>query len=109
MTPPTPKKTVHDAIAAELDSLRTARDQLRVRMHLGGEDLRDLWTAAEVKWSRVEGEWKRLVDEVEAPTEEVRHGFTAMVTDMGDAYTRMRAALKREVAAGDGGPPGPNR
>ncbi|MFT5457626.1 MAG: hypothetical protein ACI9K2_004123 [Myxococcota bacterium] len=74
-------------------------------MHLGGEDLRDLWTAAEVKWSRVEGEWKRLVNEVEAPTDEMRHGFKAMVTDVGEAYTRMRAAIKRDVGAEDGGPP----
>lgn len=97
MTQRTSKTTFNHTFTAELDTLRTVRDQLRVRAHLGKDELRDLWTEAEVKWSRIEGEWKRLIDAVETPTEEVRHGFDAMVAELGEAYTRMHTALDREV------------
>jgi len=91
------KTPFRDAVNGELATLREARDHLKVRMSLGKAELRDGWSDAEVKWHRIEGEWKRLVDEVEAPTDEVSHGLNAMIAELGDAYTRMRAALDRAV------------
>lgn len=87
----------NDTVYAELDVLRAARDHLKVRMHLGEAELRDRWTEAEVKWNRIEGEWKRLTEKVEAPTDEVKHGFNAMLADLGEAYSRMRTAIERAV------------
>lgn len=87
--------TLEESLNADIETLRTIRDELRVRAHLGQLEAHHLWTDAEVKWGRIEGELKRLRDEVGHPAEDVQRGFKSMVDELGEAYTRIRSALDR--------------
>lgn len=89
--------TIKDALHEEMEALRTRRDELRVHAHLGRADLKDLWTDAETKWSRIEGEVKRLGQESKEPVEEMRMGLSDLMVQLREGYHRIGVALKRAV------------
>ncbi len=88
----TPASAPHD-----VSTLRQLRDELRLKIHLAEADLKVDWEKAEVLWSRVEGEVNRLRSETKGAGEEVVHGAGALVKELGEAYTRIGAALRRPV------------
>ena len=77
----------------EVAALRTLRDELRVRVHLGAMDARDRWEDAERAWHELEG---RLDDLGRATAESARDVGTAvrlLASTVRDAYGHVRAAL----------------
>ena len=79
----------------DLQPLLQARDEVRVRLHLAGAELREEWERAEVKWARLEGEVERLKKEAKRPSQEILRGARGLLEDLSDAYARIGAALKR--------------
>ena len=80
------KEQVESEIRSEIESLKAARDELRVQAHLGAAEVREAWENAEKNWHNLEGRLKVLgeatqesLDEVGAAAkilaEEVRRGF----------------------------------
>ena len=49
------KSELRERIESEIETLQAARDDLRVRVHLGAAEVRDLWEEAERRWGRLEG------------------------------------------------------
>lgn len=81
----------------QIDALKAARDDLRVRLHLGAEDVREDWEHAEVLWARLQGEMHRLSDVSRRPSRQLRTAAASLIHEVGVAQARIREALQRPV------------
>jgi acetoin utilization protein AcuB len=74
----------------DLDELRRVRDELRVRMHLGKADAKDLWDRLEKRFSELEGHAKRAAQRTEAPLHELRDAAHHLVDELRTGYRELR-------------------
>ena len=86
-----------DLLELEAKNLRTTRDELRVRAHLGRADFNEAWEKVEGKWHRLEGELKRLNMQSRGPVDEVEQGLRDLMAEVRDGYRRMTEAMHREA------------
>ena len=84
---------VGEKLSEEVEALKRARDELRVRIHLGKADAKDLWNEAEAKLSELEAKVKSVSAQAEEPLHEVGEAAKLLAEEIGDAYKRIRAAL----------------
>jgi CBS domain-containing membrane protein len=77
-------------IAAEFESLRRARDELRVQAHLGAAEARDLWDALEAKFREAEARVKLVLREAEHPAEDVGEAARELFGEIREGYRRLR-------------------
>ena len=87
----------HERWKQQVESLKTARDELRVRAHLGQAELRDAWERAETKWQRLEWELNRMRSESDAPLGEVGEGINGLLLELREGYRRIRDSLERDA------------
>jgi len=84
---------LQDRINDEFEKLRTLRDELRVKIHLGKAEARDKWQELEGDWQHVEGKIKVLGDETKESAREVGEATEVLVGELRDAYRRLRDLL----------------
>lgn len=77
----------------EFEKLRTLRDELRVKIHLGKAEARDKWEELESDWQHVEGKIKVLGEETKESAKEVGEATEIVVGELRDAYRRLRDLL----------------
>lgn len=77
----------------EFEKLRTLRDELRVKIHLGKAEARDKWEELESDWQHVEGKIKVLGAETKESAKEVGEATEIVVGELRDAYRRLRDLL----------------
>ena len=85
--------TIMEKVNEELDELKRIRDELRVQIHLGAAETRDLWEKTEQRFEQLErrlGEFKR---EVKEPLRDVGDATRLLLDEIGDAYRQIRKAL----------------
>ena len=80
-------------ISQELDELKRLRDELRVQIHLGSAETRDLWEKTEQRFAQLEGRLKELKREVKGPLQNVGEAARYLLDEIGDAYHQIRNAL----------------
>ena len=78
----------------EIEKLRTLRDELRVKLDLGGKDARDLFEAAEKHWSKLEGRLRLVKRETGREARNVGAAAEKLAEELRDAYRRIRDLLK---------------
>jgi len=93
-----------DKVRDEVASLRTLRDELRVRIHLGTKDAKDRWDETERAWHELE----RLLEKLGRATVESSGEVGAAVRLLGatliEAYRHIHSALesgRRERGRGE--------
>jgi predicted nucleic acid-binding Zn-ribbon protein len=74
----------------ELDHLRGARDELRVRLHLGGAELRDQWEDLERGWQHFEGRLKVLRNESDEVVSEIGETLHILADQLRTGYKRIK-------------------
>lgn len=74
-----------DSILSELE---TARDELRLKIHLGSKDLQDEWNELEEKYNRFKAE-----AELEKSAEDIGGAAGDLAEEIGKAYSRIKGAL----------------
>ncbi len=82
-----------ERLVEEVASLRTLRDELRVRVHLGAKDAKDRWQDAERAWHKLEGRLEELGRATSESAEEVGAAVRLLASAVRDAYGHIRAAL----------------
>jgi hypothetical protein len=82
-----------EALRVEVASLRTLRDELRVRLHLGAKDAQDRWREAERVWHKLEGRLEDLRRATAESAEEVGAAVRLLASSVRDAYGHIKAAL----------------
>jgi len=82
-----------ERIRSELESLRTLRDELRVRIHLGKADAQDLWDHLERRFGELEMHAKRAAQRTEAPLHELGESARHLVDELRRGYRELRDQL----------------
>ena len=82
-----------ERLRSELDSLRTVRDELRVRIHLGKADAQDLWDHLERRFGELEMHARRAAQRTEAPLHELGESARHLVDELRRGYRELRNQL----------------
>lgn len=81
---------LEDRLHEELDSLRTLRDELRVKLHLGSAEIRDQWENLEKAWNHAEARLGVLRRESRESAEEVGEAARLLLDELRTGYHRLR-------------------
>jgi len=83
-----------DKLDGLLDTLKTERDELRVKLHLLKAEVKDDWEDVEKSWQHLEGKLKQLKDEASESGEDVGAASRQLAEEIGNAYQRIRKSLR---------------
>jgi acetoin utilization protein AcuB len=82
-----------DRIEQEVETLRRARDELRVQMHLARAEARDLFEELEGRWHELEGRLEQVAGEARRPVHEAGDAARSLVEELREGYRRIRESL----------------
>ena len=85
--------SLRDRIDREAEDLRAAREELRVRLHLGKLDAKELWERLEKKWQQAEGKLKLLGDASQDVAADVGEAAGLALRELKDGYAKLRRLL----------------
>lgn len=71
-----------------LDELKTARDEIKLKIHLGGKDAKDQWEAAEARWEAFQ-----VKAQLSQSAADVGDAVEILGSELKEAYQRVRKAL----------------
>lgn len=77
----------------ELEELRRLRDELRVQIHLGAAEAKDLWERLEQRYGELETKAKRLTQRAGESLEDARKAADRLAEEIRDGYRRLRDLL----------------
>jgi len=84
---------LRDRFEEDIESLRTTRDDLRVRLHLGRAEVRDRWEKLEESWERVQAKLKLLRAESKESAEDVEAAARLLVDELREGYQHLRKLI----------------
>lgn len=81
----------------ELSALQTLRDELRVKIHLAGEDVRDEFHRLEKKWERLDEELRRTARHTQEPAQVIGEKAKQIVSELQRSFATIRETLRDGV------------
>jgi hypothetical protein len=84
---------IPDQLEKELDNLRGVRDEIRVRLHLGGAEIRDQWEKLDRGWQHLEGRMKVIGGESDEVAREIGKTLHVLAEQLQDGYQRIKTLL----------------
>ena len=85
--------SVEDRLENELQDLQRIRDELRVQVHLGKAEARELWEKSEEKIEAVEAKVRSIRKQAEQPLDNVRDAARLLLDEIREGFERIRTAL----------------
>jgi hypothetical protein len=85
--------TLKDTMEEQAQELREVRDELRVKLHLGAMEARDLWDELEKDWDQAEGKLKVLSDAGQEAAEDVGEATKVVLDKVKQGYEKLRNLL----------------
>jgi CBS domain-containing protein len=82
-----------ERIEREVEGLRRVRDELRVQMHLGRAEARDLFEGLEQRWHELETRLERVAGEARRPMQEAGGAVRRLIDELKDGYRKIRDSL----------------
>jgi len=82
-----------ERFSVDVDKLREVRDELRVQLHLGAAEARDVWHQVEQRWEHLEGKLKLLRDESRDDLSEIGQAADLLVGEIKESYAHLRRQL----------------
>jgi uncharacterized protein YoxC len=84
---------IAEKVTEELNDLKRVRDELRVQVHLGAAETRDLWEKTEARLEQLEFRLKNLKRDMKEPLRDVGDATRLLFDEIGEAYRQIRKAL----------------
>ncbi len=84
---------LRERLEKELEDLRTTRDELRVRVHLGKMDAQVQWDQIEKQWQHVESKLKIAGEAGREIAADVGEAAGLAIEEMKAGYARLRKLL----------------
>jgi len=78
------------------ETVKTQRDELRVRMHLGRADAKDEWQEMEEKWESAQDKIEEVLRDTGASAKEIEGVLRIIGEEIGSAYGRIKDRLASE-------------
>jgi NifB/MoaA-like Fe-S oxidoreductase len=76
------------------EKLKQQRDELNVRMHLAGMEVKEEWEHSEQQWNQFRERLTEIRDETKDVTEEFAAATIVIGEELGNAYKRIVERLK---------------
>ena len=89
------KESVQQRLGREYDRLRTVRDELRVKLHLAGMEMRERFESAERRWGDLEQHLVHLRAAGREPLEEAEQAARKLAEEIRAFYGELWEQLKR--------------
>lgn len=77
-----------------LEELQRERDELRVRAHLLGAEVKEEWHHAEHRWEQIEPKLERLRAGTRESAQDIGAAVAQLAEEIAAAYRRVRDALR---------------
>jgi hypothetical protein len=77
----------------EVENLQQARDELRVQIHLGAAEAREVWDKLERSWGHLEGKLKRAGEITQDSADDVEEAAKLLVEQIKAGYKKVRESL----------------
>lgn len=77
----------------ELTDLERKRDELRVQLHLGKEELKARWDELETKWLKLRDEVRRTEQASGQTLEELKASVTKLAREVREGYENFKKTL----------------
>jgi predicted nucleic acid-binding Zn-ribbon protein len=84
---------IPEQLEKELDNVRRARDELKVRLHLGGAEIRDQWEKLDRGWQHLEGRMKVIGNESDEVAKDIGETLHVLAEQLRDGYERIKTLL----------------
>ena len=85
--------SVRDQIEEQVEELKTARDEIQVRLHLAKLEAREAWEGVEKQWEHVEGKLKVLGEATQESVEDVGKAAQLVLDEIREGYERIRKLI----------------
>lgn len=85
--------TLRERLEQELEDLRTTRDELRVRVHLGKMGAEEQWEQIERQWHHLESRLKIVGETGREIAEDVGEAASHAIAEIKEGYSRLRKML----------------
>ena len=85
--------TLRERLEQEMEDLRTTRDELRVRVHLGKMDAQEQWEQVEKQWQQVESKLKIVSEAGREIAEDVGEAANIAFEELKEGYAKLRRLL----------------
>jgi uncharacterized coiled-coil DUF342 family protein len=83
----------HDAVENLIRQLKQERDELKLKIHLGKEDLQDEWDELQTKLAALNQRFEPLKDAVDETSENVWESLKLVGGEIRDGFKRIRKSL----------------
>jgi SMC interacting uncharacterized protein involved in chromosome segregation len=77
----------------ELEELRTIRDELRVKAHLGRLEAEEKWSEVEARWEDLEAKAKQIGRESGEALEDVRAAAKLLAGELHETYKGIKKRI----------------
>ena len=84
---------IKDNMNDTLEKLRKERDELNVKVHLAGMEVRDEWQELEDKWEQFQAKNRRFYKEIEPAVGDVQAALSVLGEELKAGYKKIRDAL----------------
>ena len=84
---------VSDRYEEEIEELRKLRDELRVQIHLGKAEAKDLWDQLEHRFIELEAKAKQIAQRLEHPIDEIGEATRLLAHEIREGYRTLRDLL----------------
>jgi hypothetical protein len=75
-------------------TIKTERDEIRVRLHLLKAEGKDEWDEVEEKWRHLEPKLKQMRESVVESGHEIGAATVVLAEEIGHAYRRLRDTMR---------------
>jgi hypothetical protein len=73
--------------------LKTQRDEIRLKMHLGKAELKDEWDKLDPTWQKAENQYEELKGATEDAATEMHKSLTVVTDELSSAFERIKKRL----------------
>lgn len=84
---------IREDFASLLEQVRQQRDELRVKIHLAGMEMRDEWEDLERQWEHLIAKRKQVNSVASDAVHEVNHAAVELAREIKKAYLKIKKVL----------------
>ena len=88
------EQEIKQSLEREREALLKARDELRLQLHLGSLEAKQLWDELERKWEQVSEELGKVGLHAKEPLNDIGKATRALLGEIKNGYDRVRGQLK---------------
>lgn len=85
--------SIEDKLSEEFEDLKRIRDELKLKIHLGKAEAKELWERSEHKLEEVESKLKSISAQAEKPMHDVGDAAKLLLGEIREGYKRIRDSL----------------